>query len=1121
MPRISPYDAKNYACFERKKWNQLIGCRVRHKRYRDGKITGVEGNGSEVRIVFKYGSWQTIVKSLNLEYHLEWIEVSEDLYNEIHQETILESSDGFSAKPESPIDETSQKVQPKFVISTPVCLKGQRNNLGIVIENIRIDNHQIHCRVFIDPQRTQVYPQEDLEEYKPDILVGNFSDFLKDLAVVKLSKRQNDHLYSLYASRTKFEVYQFKPALKFLSNPDQRLLIADEVGLGKTIEAGIIYLELQARVQMQRVLIICPSSLRQKWHDELKNRFDEDFSILNTTQTRSLLENFSKYGNEIGFRAIISLEAIRRAEIAEGFKDVMIDLLIIDEAHHCRNPESLSHDVASLLAENSDAVLLLTATPLQLGIEDFYNLLRILSPGEFNNLNVFIDRLEPNTFVNNAASFLAAGDSSRAFKELIKVEQSNSKQMFLKNPYYEEIKKTLKVGNLDRDRLIRTQRRLLGLNTVSNIFTRSKKRDILNTAMRRAVVLNVEQTREEAEFYQLVLQIARNEFSRGRTYGWSGMMQERQAASCLIAYKQKILAQGIPEITVEEKNFEVGIPESNFEYFSDSIFDPENIETIQENSVNNYRRLLRTFREFHIDSKFDVFLEALKRILNENKSSKVLVFSYFRATNDYLHQHLQENGILNLAIHGGIPVGKRNEIIDSFRNSPTERVLITSDVGAEGLDFQFCDTLFNYDLPWNPMKVEQRIGRIDRFGQESPVVRIYNLVLKNTIEDRILYRLYDRINIFREAIGDIEEILGEEIRRLTDCIFQGQLTKYEEAELIETTLNNVERRKAEIEEFETQRLQFMGQEAIFETEVNHTIETGRFVSDRELCELVRTYIAAVDPESKLKDNGEDGRSYCLQVGENLDRAIRLFANSIKGGGQIWTGFTRKLRPGGEIPITFHQEVAYERKLIEFITPKHLLAAAAIDHWKRNSEHVNRVFRFRISTEKAPSGIYHFYLYTLDSNGINPDTHLIPIVINEIDNSYNPELSHNLLRIVQQEQVTVWNYDISTLLEKTVLTSRTSERMIAIERDEKEEEIEKNNTQLINIRKQAIEQSYTAKVASVNNRLVYARDERIIRMYKGQLRNMAIIHEAKIKELDNKVNTTVSYECVLKGIFEVA
>ena len=145
--------------------------------------------------------------------------------------------------------------------------------------------------------------------------------------------------------------------------------------------------------------------------------------------------------------------------------------------------------------------------------------------------------------------------------------------------------------------------------------------------------------------------------------------------------------------------------------------------------------------KLEVDSKFNTFWAALQEILSDNSTSKVIIFALFRGTIEHLHKQLRQRGVLVEMIHGGYKVEEHNQAIDNFRGNPDCRVRISSDVGSEGLDFQFCDTIFNYDLPWNPMKVEQRIGRIDRFRQKSETCPYFQPCIGRYNQVRILLRL--------------------------------------------------------------------------------------------------------------------------------------------------------------------------------------------------------------------------------------------------------------------------------------------------------------------------------------------------------------------------------------------
>ena len=184
------------------------------------------------------------------------------------------------------------------------------------------------------------------------------------------------------------------------------------------------------------------------------------------------------------------------------------------------------------------------------------------------------------------------------------------------------------------------------------------------------------------------------------------------------------------------------------------------------------------------DSKLACLVDFLDSIWQEDDSGKrtrrkIVVFSYFRRTLEYLATALRERGIINRMIHGGIDVDQRELAIDDFLERIDVPVLLTSEVGGEGIDLQRASIVVNYDLPWNPMVVEQRIGRVDRIGQESERIIVCNLVVKDSIEERVVQRLLDKLGIFRESIGELDPIIGEQIEKLGEQALRGELTEKE------------------------------------------------------------------------------------------------------------------------------------------------------------------------------------------------------------------------------------------------------------------------------------------------------------------------------------------------------
>ncbi|MBA3528568.1 MAG: DEAD/DEAH box helicase family protein, partial [Propionibacteriaceae bacterium] len=244
--------------------------------------------------------------------------------------------------------------------------------------------------------------------------------FRARLTASRLAHPQTDNLYALYAARIKQIPFQYKPLLRLLRADRPRLLIADEVGVGKTIEAGLILKELQARQRLDNVIIICPKALVTKWRAEMR-RFDEDFHILNSEMLRNCLRETHLDGAWPiqHARSIIPLEVIRKEEYLSGIPGPpkryglleldpppRFDLLVVDEAHHVRTPETHSHSVVRFLADESEAADFLSATPVHIGSQNLFALLNLLRPDLFPDHAVFEEMVAPNRHIPQGMRFL-------------------------------------------------------------------------------------------------------------------------------------------------------------------------------------------------------------------------------------------------------------------------------------------------------------------------------------------------------------------------------------------------------------------------------------------------------------------------------------------------------------------------------------------------------------------------------------------------------------------------------------------------------------------------------------------------------------------------------------------
>jgi SNF2 family DNA or RNA helicase len=685
---------------------------------------------------------------------------------------------------------------PKFRRGDQVRVCSERNRLGVVWQDARRLGQEYWYAVLFGAER-QTLPESNLEAYQAerdtDTLLaegvfGNRETFAKCVTFRKLRQPLKNSLYTFRAARTQFHPHQFKPLLKYLDSPRQRLLVADEVGLGKTIEAGYILRESKARGPLRRVLVVCPSALCRKWQDELQRRFDEEFTILDAQGFRHFLERVERKGDRAELRGICSLQSLRGRALLEALEVAAppLDLVIIDEAHHLRNRGTLSNRLGRTLNGLATGMILLTATPIHMGNENLLNLLAVLDPEEFDRYDLFEERLRDNKVILDAERVLRCTGDLALCKaklrevELREVERTSDRHRFLGNPIYESL-----LDKLDRyepsrhDHLVDIQHDLAELNVLAHVLTRTRKREVqLRRPQRTPQVIPVEFTEDELGFYARVTDACGHWYQQ-HSGDWAACFAaialQRQMASSIPAFLGHCL-DPIQQTALDDLSEEMS--ELALEDWTQSTEGlPSTDTTLRADPA--FQRILREYRHLQQqDSKYDALWKMLRQLDQAEPGRKLVIFSYFKKTLAYLERRLTEGGYNCVVLTGDVPANpsdpqgdERARRLSAFRENPNLRILLSSEVGSEGLDFQFCHVLCNYDLPWNPMVVEQRIGRLDRLGQEADRIVILNFSVRGTIEERILGRLYDRIRIFEGSIGDLEPILGEEIRRLSRLRF--------------------------------------------------------------------------------------------------------------------------------------------------------------------------------------------------------------------------------------------------------------------------------------------------------------------------------------------------------------
>ena len=876
-----------------------------------------------------------------------------------------------------------------------VRVKANPGHRGVTTGKTRAAGTRLLVQVQFSPNEKSYKPYNLLELCgEPEGLFalieqGKFSgadDLRRILTFEKVKGQLTNIFYSMESSHTDFYPHQFKPVLKFLESPVGRLLVADEVGLGKTIEAIYIWKELQARADARRLLIICPAILREKWRDDLHQRFN---IVAKLTSAQELLEEVkhvlqSQYQHP--FVCIASLEGLRpnnnwedetmsgaKAELARLLDNnnhhnpaadevSVFDLVIIDEAHYLRNSATANHRLGQLARDAARHLLLLTATPIQTQNTNLYQLLNIISPEDFFDKPIFEQMLEANKPLIRALRSLWSHppDFRAAKRDLDRALQSD---YFRENPVLKQIQHTLETPEtIDAELQVRLGYQLENASLVSQYLTRSRKRDVLPNRVERAPqTLKVHFSALEKEIYESVTQAIRKQ-SKGKqgVLLFRLIARQRQMASCLVAALQTWSKQGILDEFQDELLWESGIStlQSDYERLPDPVTLPlENIDYAQLEAE---------------DTKYRSLVQFLHREIKKNPDEQFVLFAYFRGTLHYLQRRLESDGIQTSLILGGMG-DQKQAVLAQFEQGKTS-ILLSSEVGSEGIDLQFCRFLINYDLPWNPMRVEQRIGRIDRLGQKADRISIINFSLVDTIEERILDRLYDRINVFQESIGDLENILGEATEKLLITLFEPDLTDAERLKRADETANAILKQRLEQDQLEQEAVNLMA----FSDQILHAVtksrNQGRWLTSEELHSFVEDYFARYYLGTTIKPIQDREAVFEIKLTEDAKVDLDLFLKQHRFATQ--TRLHRSSTLCLFDPRLVDQSVMGKGKPIELLDPTHPLIQW-IRHSYDNDAQIHPIAAIRCEqsdVEVAP-GQYVYVIHRWLFEGLRSESRL--------------------------------------------------------------------------------------------------------------------------------------------------
>lgn len=513
-----------------------------------------------------------------------------------------------------------------------------------------------------------------------------------------------------------------------------RYILADEVGLGKTIEAGMIIRELKSRGLVSRILVVCPTGLVTQWASEMQEKFHEKFQVILPSDydtIRRLTDNDDVYGQ---FDQVISpMDSIKPIEKHAGWSEEKVekyneeriysiinsgwDLIIIDEAHRVAGSsgEVARYKLGNLLAQASPYLLLLSATPHNGKTEPFLRLIRLLDADAFPNAKSIVRE--------QVAPFLIRTEKREAI--------DNNGNLLFKN----RITHLVTISWDDRNNL---QRELYEM--VSSYVAKTYNKALRNRKKNMCLI-----------FLLIIMQ-------RMVTSSTAAIRQSLERRLNVLL-EQRTCVGNLREEDLDELNIEDGV--------EDAI---EAISLDMELEIEELKQIISLAKQAQFqnqDAKVEPLLNEIDAILSEDRTQKVIIFTEFVATQTYLQELLVNRGYTVTILNGGMSIDERNAAMREFKTSTS--IFISTDAGGEGLNLQFANIIINYDLPWNPMKIEQRCGRVDRIGQQRDV-HIYNFIVGDTVENRVREVLEEKLSVILKEMGvdKYSDVLDSEV---AECDF--------------------------------------------------------------------------------------------------------------------------------------------------------------------------------------------------------------------------------------------------------------------------------------------------------------------------------------------------------------
>ena len=883
-----------------------------------------------------------------------------------------------------------------------------KNEIGIVLDVIRTEPIAIYeistpkgnpkveetgLRPVVIKDPAELLRQGEIHEAK--------STNLRITAIRLLFDYQYNDFSSLSNSRVIIKPHQVAVLHRVATSYPYRFLLADEVGLGKTIEAGMIIKELKARGLANRVLIVAPSGLVGQWQMEMLSKFGMVFSRFNR-ETISYLEGkhpsenvWTLEDNIVTSASFASLDEERRKAIALA----PWDLVVFDEAHHARRTldseailkwsetqmYKLTESLARLDTGGASGLLFLTATPMQLHQFELYSLVELLDPALFSDYFDFEKNRQASKGLNISVKLI------RKWQEL----DGDQKESIISDVagYLGKPETDISTQLESVTGRCQIEEELYSQHKLSEVLIRNRKVNIGGFQPRHARMIPVQMSQEEILAYNAVRDYASEGYTYSQktknfTLGFIMTTFQKLNSSSSYAVRQSLMRRikklqdqlpdsisinGIEDNELEEKTV------------SDALGDTLGVggyNPIQD-EIEALANVVYLLDSIKTDSKASELVKKLDELAAEDKTAKVLIFTQFRDTQEYLKSRIPAPWNVNV-YYGGLKPLEKDAVVDTFRDGTGPQIMLSTEAGGEGRNFQFCHIMVNYDLPWNPMKVEQRIGRLDRIGQKKPVI-ILNFKLLGTIEERVLEVLDKRIRIFEETVGGLDPILGE----------------------VENEIRNI---FLNVSKKADQSLELLGQQ------LEQKVRAAK-IAEQQMADLI------MDSKSFRKDEVDDllnhrgtldnknMQSFVLgllhQLGTNIKKDPKLpEVYLLKYYDRFLDSFPSLKKEELPLRVTFDPSTAIEQESIDFLAFGHKLVDLLVEYVQSDNLLASTSYRIIKTNDKNPMKGWLF-TYILEFEGVTPKKELFSVFVDEAGQP-DDELSKWLLERCYQVKREDWD-----------------------------------------------------------------------------------------------------------------